>query len=155
MIDKATADEIRARIERNAEWFRTSPLVSRARNGAGSYKPEDCPEECRVDNAESSALEVYDFYTTPPERAFVYVRIVQNCGYYGLRSYGQVTTWVGDKLGDLTLGDSYRDNFGGTRRAVTVKAINGAVYVGTYYQSAGDYARIRMSAADRWRLARQ
>jgi len=101
-------------------------------------------------NEERSAVEVYEFVMTPPEKYFLYIN----------RTKREATTWTGDKLGTVGFGREYRDNFGGRRVPVTVYGINGCKYYGTYFVSSGDYARIRMAsspsrftATDRLRLA--
>lgn len=85
-------------------------------------------------NEERSAVEVYEFVTNPPDKYFLYI----NC------TKREATTWTGDKLGTVGFGNDYRDNFGGKRVPITVYAINGKKYHGTYFKSAGDYARIKM-----------
>jgi len=93
------------------------------------------PEGARISNEERSAIEVYEFVNNPPDRYFLYVNEAQRIA----------TTWTGDKLGALFLGASWRDNFGGTRRSVTLHAINGRTYHGTYFKSSGDYARVKLA----------
>jgi hypothetical protein len=90
-------------------------------------------------NEERSAVEVYEFLHNPPEKYFVYIN----------RTKREATTWTGEKLGTVGFGTEYRDNFGGKRVPITVYAINGAKYHGTYYASSGDYARIKMSKRSR------
>jgi hypothetical protein len=85
-------------------------------------------------NTERSQVEVYEFYYNPPERYFLYIN----------REQQTATTWTGDKLGTVSFGREWRDNFGGKRVPVTVRAINGKTYHGTYFKSSGDYARIRL-----------
>lgn len=84
-------------------------------------------------NEERSACEVYEFWHEKPDRYFCFVN----------EDHMEVTTWTGEKLGDVSFGCKYRDNFGGERIPVTVRAINGISYHGTYYCSAGDYARLK------------
>ena len=86
-------------------------------------------------NEERSAVEVYEFVHDAPDRYFVYVN----------KDTKEATTWTGDKLGAVVFGREYRDNFGGKRIPITVFAINGTKYHGTYYASSGDYARIKRS----------
>jgi hypothetical protein len=86
-------------------------------------------------NEMRSACEVYEFCVTPPERYFLYIN----------REKKVATTWTGDVLGQVYFGTQWRDNFGGTRVPITVRAINGKTYHGTYYKSSGDYARIKLS----------
>ena len=86
-------------------------------------------------NEERSAVEVYEFCTDPPDKYFLYI----NC------TKKEATTWTGDKLGTVAFGCEFRDNFGGKRVPITVYAINGKKYHGTYYKSSGDYARIKMA----------
>ncbi len=87
-------------------------------------------------NAELSALEVYDFVHSPPDKYFLYIDEKNHTA----------TTWTGDVLGPVAFGGKYKSpGFGmsSVRVPVTVRGINGVIYVGTYYASAGNYARVR------------
>lgn len=86
----------------------------------------------KVTNADRSAIEVYEFCTEKPLKYFLYINEKERTA----------TTWTGEKLGVVSFGRKYRDNFGAIRVPVTVQGINGISYYGTYYQSTGDYARI-------------
>lgn len=88
-----------------------------------------------VTNADRSAVEVYEFYHNQPERYFLYISEAKRIA----------TTWTGDKLGDVSFGAKFNDNFGGTRVPITIVAINGRVYHGTYFKSSGDYARVKIA----------
>lgn len=127
--------ELKARYDRHSAFVDTK----RGKNGWAAYKPEEVPEDCRISNEEVSLIEVYQFINDPPEKYFAYVK-----GYRGYCSVGELVTWTGDKLGTVTFGVKYRDNFGGIRVPIRVQAINGRVYHGTYFESSGDYARIRV-----------
>jgi hypothetical protein len=108
----------------------------RGKNGWASYRPEDKPSDVPdVTNDERSALAVFEFCTNPPDKYFLYIS----------EDKRTATTWTGDLLGHVTFGREYRDNFGGRRVPVTVRAINGMTYHGTYYKSSGDFARLRQS----------
>jgi hypothetical protein len=97
-------------------------------------------------NDERSALEVYEFITNPPQRYFLYIKRPEVPKGYTLGFQRTIaTTWTGDKLGDVQCGSMYRSNFGDRRIPITVYAINGKVYHGTYYCDAGDYARIKLA----------
>jgi hypothetical protein len=98
--------------------------------------PERAPTGTGGDTAENwakSRKEVADFSASPPDKYVLYIN-------EGSR---EATTWMGHKLGDVTFGRAYRTNMGDTRVPITVRGINGVTYVGTYYKSAGDYARVR------------
>lgn len=90
-------------------------------------------------NAETSRKEVEAFKTEKPEKYFCYIRAKET--RYG--ASGEATTWTGDKLGDVQFGVTWRDNFGGQRVSLRVYAINGCTYSGTFFISAGDYARLK------------
>jgi len=123
------------RIERDAIVARESAL----RDYLGkrcSYKPEEVAHLNPPTNEERSAAEVFDFCDNPPDKYFLYV------------SDGKATTWTGENLGRITFGREYRDNFGGKRVPIWFDAINGEQYHGTYFKSAGDYARVKMCKAD-------
>jgi len=108
----------------------------RGKNGWASYRPEDKPTNVPdVSNEERSALEVFEFCQTPPDKYFLYIREKDHTA----------TTWTGDVLGQVSFGREWRDSFGGRRVPVTVRAINGHTYHGTYFKSSGDFARIRQS----------
>jgi hypothetical protein len=124
-ITAEQAADIRARVDRYREWVK-----GRNRN---NYKPDEVPTDCRVSNDEQSTLEVYDFVNEKPERYFLYIR----------EEMRQAITWTGDLLGSVSFGHAYRDNFGGLRVPIRIHAINGRTYAGTYYKSAGDYARVK------------
>lgn len=86
-------------------------------------------------NDEVSSIEVYEFVTNPPDKYILYVDLPKRI----------VTTWTGELLGKIiSTGKTHRSNMGDTRIPIRIKAINGKEYYGTFYQSAGDYARIEM-----------
>lgn len=86
-------------------------------------------------NEERSIVEVYEFVIRPPERYFLYIDEKTN----------RATTWTGANLGSVTLGRPFRDNFGGKRRSVTMRGINGRTYHGWAFVSSGSYARVKIS----------
>jgi hypothetical protein len=107
------------------------------------HNPEDAPTGTGGDtpeNWERSRAEVKAFKEEKPDKYFVYIKEgVSDIG--GSRAIA--TTWMGHKLGDVFLGRPFKSNMGDVRVPITVRGINGVTYVGTYYKSAGDYARIR------------
>lgn len=122
---------LRARCDKLAAWVDTQ----RAPNGWASYREEDIPPGVpRVTNEERSALEVYEFIHDPPAKYFLYINEEKR----------MATTWTGETLGRIELGQPYRDNFGGRRVPVRIHAINGRTYAGTYFTSAGSYARVKL-----------
>lgn len=86
-------------------------------------------------NDERSQIEVFEFVNEPPSRYFLYIN----------EKDGMATTWMGENLGSVYFGSPFRSNMGDTRVPVTIRAINGRMYTGTYYKSAGDYARVRVA----------
>lgn len=130
MITEAEAHEIQGRLDKLTRWVDTI----RGKNGWASWRPEDKPRNVPdVTNDERSALEVFVFCTERPDRYTLYVN----------EAAREATTWMGDRLGEISFGRAYRDNFGGTRVPIRVQAINGRTYSGTYYKSSGDYAHVR------------
>ena len=87
-----------------------------------------------VNNALRSALEVWEFVHDIPTTYFLYINEKER----------KATTWTGQNLGNVSFGSSSRSNFGDERVPISVYAINGKKYHGTYYKSAGDYARIKL-----------
>ncbi|WP_210164705.1 hypothetical protein [Bradyrhizobium elkanii] len=123
-ISAETANDIRNRETALREWL----------GDRTSYRSEELPANIKPPtNEERSALEVFEFLRDKPERYFLYIN----------RDKGVATTWTGEELGRVTFGREYRDNFGGKRVAITVHAITGDTYHGTYYKSSGDYARVK------------
>lgn len=86
-----------------------------------------------VNNELRSAVEVYEFINYPPEKYFLYIS----------ESKKIATTWTGQELGFVKFGREYRATFGDVRQSVRITACNGLVYSGTYYKSAGNYARVK------------
>lgn len=107
-----------------------------------AYVPNGLAPADRLTNDETSALEVFEFCHNPPQRYFAYVsHQIQGSGY------GTVTTWVGETLGTITYYGRAFHLFGNPHnkaRHIRVKAINGKIYTGVYYQSAGDYCRLSL-----------
>lgn len=103
--------------------------------------------EVEAKNKETSRKEVADWLANPPQQYFAYVKQVENTERIGcsLSTYfrGELITWMGDKLGFIYGGRPYRDNMGATRISIDVVGTNGVLYYGTYYQSTGDYCRIK------------
>ena len=76
-------------------------------------------------NAETSRRECKAFCDVPPMRYFLYVNMKKRI----------VTTWTGEKLGDLLLAHSatHRSNMGDERQYIQVLGINGVKYWGWFY----------------------
>jgi hypothetical protein len=92
-------------------------------------------------NDDRAAIEVYELVHNKPENIFCYIN----------EKDGTATIWTGVVIGTAHFGQQYKTpafgGFGSTRVPVTVRAINGCVYAGTYYKSAGDYARLKKTKA--------
>lgn len=99
--------------------------------------PAGAKPPVHLTNNDRSEVEVYEFVNDPPERYLLYISEENRVA----------STWTGQPLGEVEFGRTWRDNFGGLRRAVRVKAINGATYSGTYFKSSGDYATVKRVAA--------
>ena len=146
MLTREQYEETRGRIDAFEQW----------RGSRTCIDPSEIPEELDVTNSERSAVEVYEFMTNPPAHYFLYVQpegmppasiAPRDVRYRGITregSSGLATTWTGEKLGDVQFGRTFRSSFGDTRVSIRVYAINGKTYAGTFYKSAGDYARVKM-----------
>jgi len=137
MINAEQAADIRRRNDALNAWVDT---IRNKRTGWASYKASDKPAHVPdVTNEERSALEVFDFCQNPPDKYFLYIREKDRTA----------TTWTGDVLGQVSFGLVYKcpafGGFSSTRVPVTIRAINGLTYHGTYFKSSGDFARIRQS----------
>lgn len=133
-ITKEQRDEIMARRERLMQYCKEQGFTSKS--GWTSYKPEQVAHFNPPTNDELAQVELYDFIHDVPDKYFLYVSEKTNLA----------TCFTGLELGKVSFGREWRDNFGGTRRAVTIKAVNGRRYVGTFFKSSGDFARIRLAA---------
>lgn len=133
MITAQQHQELRARNDRHTEWAKQFIKPS-GWTVIDKDEQKTCPPDAVITNDERSAIEVFEFVTNPPE----------SCALYIDEAKAIATTWTGDKLGTVTFGHAFTDNFGGRRVPVSIRAINGRNYSGTYYKSAGDYARVRM-----------
>lgn len=143
IISADRAADIRARCAQRDAWIDT---IRDKRSGWASYRPEDVPPDVpQVSNEDRSELERFDFCANPPDRYFAYVaHRADNPPRAGYTPLGvNVTTWTGGLLGLAYLWPEYRSNFGDRRRRISVRAINGRRYHGTYYFDAGDYCRLR------------
>lgn len=142
-ITKEQRNEICARLDKFNAWLGTRC----------SYRSEEVPAGLEVSNDERAQVELFDFVNNPPDRYFLYIS-AKNGTHYG--ASGEANIWTGVKLGDVQFGNTWRDNMGSIRVSVSIYAVNGYTYHGTYFKSAGDYARVKMSAKSKKRLvARQ
>lgn len=110
--------------------------------------PGDAVPPVAVSNDDRSAIERFEFCTAPPDRYFLYIRLPEGATVeraHAMGASGLATTWTGERLGRVTFGRPFRDNFGGRRVPVSIDSINGRRYHGTYYQSSGDFARVRLT----------
>lgn len=139
-ITKEQRDEISTRLLHFHNWLGTR----------GSYRAEEVPAGLEVSNDERAQVELFDFVHNPPEKYFLYISAKKGT-HYG--ASGEATIWTGVKLGDVQFGNTWRDNFGGKRISISVYTVNGYTYHGTYFASSGDYARIKMSAKSKKRMA--
>lgn len=140
LITPELAADIRARDAKLTEWLQSGKRYS--------YYPNELPPDIIPPNDEEwSSCEVFEFCNDPPIRYFLYID----------QSKGLATTWTGEPLGRVSFGKEFRDNFGGKRIPVTIRAINGCVYHGYYFKSSGSYARVKMECerAMLRRLARE
>ena len=79
-----------------------------------------------------SSIETLQFERNKPSKYFVYINVVKSIA----------TTWTGENLGKVQFSTEFKSNMGDTRQSIYINAINGLRYYGTYFKSAGDYARI-------------
>lgn len=136
-ISKAERDSIMAREERLKAYCVERGFTDK-RSGWTSYKPEQVAHLNPPTNGERSQVELFDFVHDVPEKYFLYINEKTNLA----------TTWTGVKLGDVWFGREYQTpSFGraSKRVPVTIKAVNGRTYHGTYFKSAGDYARVKLA----------
>jgi len=128
MITKEQYETLRARLVVYDEWAKQFTM----KNG-WRVVPNDAVPPVTVTNEDRSAIELYEFVHNAPDKYFLYINADKHTA----------NTWTGEKLGRVEFGNAWRDNFGGVRVHVRVYAVNGYVYSGTYFKTAGDYARVR------------
>jgi hypothetical protein len=104
-------------------------------NGIPVEVTKDFPHAAEITNDLRSKIEKFEFLSEEPVKYFVYIS----------EKNKTATTWTGQKLGDVTFGREFRSNMGDKRVPVSVKALNGLNYYGTFFKSAGDYAVIKKS----------
>lgn len=89
-------------------------------------------------DSELSAVEVWEFANMPPKALFAYVD----------KATSTMRTFNGDVLGSVTFGKEHKSpGFNGAfskRVPIKVTGINGLTYYGTWYKSAGTYARLKV-----------
>ena len=146
MITTERYNELKAKMHVFDTWLNTK---RDPRSGWASYKPEDVPATVpKVSNDERSQVEVYEFCHNPPKTYFVYVRRLAVAPGVVSPTKVEVTTWTGQLLGKGKLGRQYECyGFGGSRSRrypIRFRGVNGFVYSGIYYASAGDYARVKL-----------
>ena len=88
-----------------------------------------------LSNDKKSAVEVYEFKKDKSKKPyFAYMK----------KDKKEITTWTGQKLGDVTyLGNEYSGGMGSRRQNFRMKGIDGREWSGTFYVSSGDYVRIK------------
>jgi hypothetical protein len=148
MISKKRYEALRTRSEAN-EQAREAFDPKRFAKG-GSYSKQDLKAievlagHKPLTNKERGAMEVYTFVKERPDTYVAYYKFHAPRLEGSQRITGIVTTWVGDKLGDIVhTGGEYRSAFRDKRVNIRVRAINGATYAGTAFLDSGDYARLK------------
>lgn len=132
MITETQYMELSARNARHIAW--AAQFIKK--NGWIMITTEEqktCPADATMTNENRSAIELFEFCRDKPEKYVLYIK----------EETRQAITFTGDVLGSVAFGQEYHANIGGKRMPVTIRAINGAIYHGTYYKSSGSYARVR------------
>lgn len=101
-----------------------------------------------ITNEQRSAAEVAAFKADTPGPYFAYWNVRGRWAQPGVSPElvpgDTLTTWTGDVLAEMTwTGDPFYSSFHDRRQNFRARGINGVVYSGTAYLSAGDYARMR------------
>lgn len=145
-IGAAKAESIRSCLQAY-EGAREAFDPKRYKRGGG-YTPADVAEIERMAGCKSPTteqrgeLELYEFIVNPPDKYFLYVN----------ERSGNATTFAGNVLGRVVFGRKYKSTGfgrGSTRVPVTVHGVNGVKYSGTYFESAGSYARVKRMKSKR------
>jgi len=156
MISKKKYESLRARYNA-VEQAREAFDPKRFKKG-GSYSQQErkaievLAGAVDLTNKERGVMEVYRFVKERPDTYLAYYKFgpmrawTSPAGSTGgsARVTGVVTTWMGDKLGDMVrIGEDYRSSFGDKRVNIRVKTIDGVMYSGTAFLDSGDYARLK------------
>lgn len=144
--------ERRARVIRESherfERSRETHDPKRYKRGGG-YSPEEYKAIARragisraPSNKAKGKLEAYEFMRNPPDKLFAYYS----------NDMRRVTTFTGDKLGDIVWRGSVVRGFGGGKtQAIRVRGINGVMDHGRCNLTGGTYCRLRRMAGTRTR----
>lgn len=133
LITAEQAAGIRQRHDAAQAWYRRHYPRFAKRGGA---VPVDPAAPARPTNEELSELELFEFVRDRPDRYFAYYD----------DDMKQVTTWMGQKLGDIIYkGPVYRTGWwpGARKQRVRVRAVTGDTYAGPCELDAGTYCRLR------------
>lgn len=133
-ITAAQVKDIEAREAIRTQWLKD--------NKTNYITPEQNKLLPQVTNEERSAVEFYYWQNDKPAKYFLYIKKENEAGN-GIYSRGVATTWTGQELGKVIFGREYKSAFGDIRQSIDVIGNNGLKYYGTFYKSAGDYARIK------------
>lgn len=144
MIDAATYAIERAICDK-AEVYRAGRTVITAEEAKH-------PDYAACDNAMRGRVEQYELRTNPPETFVAYVGKAKRNGMGVDRIVGQsygLTTWMGDELGNATLGSSWRVNsYVGSRMYQIYAWMSGREYTGRGFGE-GMAVVLRETAASR------
>lgn len=147
-IERAICDKAQAALE--AGW------PGHARGGAVPQAVCGHPDYKACDNAMRGRVEQYELRTNPPETFVAYVGKAKRNGMGVDRIAGQsysLTTWMGDELGNATLGSSWRVNsFIGSRMYQIYAWMSGREYTGRGFGE-GCAVVLRETAASRHKRA--
>ena len=92
-------------------------------------------------NRARGKLEFYRFMRDKPEHVFAYYT----------DDFRTVTTWMGQKLGDIVWKGAITRPMGGKMQAIRVRGVNGCMYAGRANLSSGTYVRLKKTASGKGR----
>lgn len=126
-------NSLKAKLTANNQAIKDYCRINKT-NGIPVEISNSFPFAAEVNNDLRSAIEEFEFRINPPEKYFLYVDTARNI----------VTTWTGQKLGNITeLGKTFRSNMSDDRQYIKFTGVNGFKYSGFYFRSSGDYARVK------------
>ncbi|MDE2022476.1 MAG: hypothetical protein KGI71_06210 [Patescibacteria group bacterium] len=113
-------------------------ISPRKKNGWRVIEPDEAVKINAIapfDNVDRNELEILDFMADESTKPyFAYVD----------RAVTEVHTWMSGLLGKIYWhGSKFRSVFGDERINFRAKGIDGRIWAGTFYCSAGDYCRMR------------
>lgn len=142
MLTPETYATERAICDKAAAYWKANATYSRGGWSNMSAALAAHPDYAACDNAMRGRVEQFELARDRPDRFTAYIQEDNALAF--------ITTWTGDKLGDVTYsGPRHRNNFGARWQQLTVRTIWGDWYSGRWYFDAQQCINLRRVKAPR------